>query len=127
MNTEEFRKLYPEFSDEQTFPEAAVQSWLDLADKTLPAERWRDWREQGQALFTAHFLVLAARDQKAALSGGGIGMANGMMSSKSVDKVSVSYDSGAISMADGGHWNMTSYGIRFLTTARMVGTGPIQL
>ena len=75
----------------------------------------------------AHNLALAAGNQLAAMVGGAPGQIKGPVTSKSVDKVSVGYDSGAVALQDGGFFNLTTYGIQFLQLARMVGTGGIQL
>lgn len=127
MDIVTFRQQYPEFKDIEVFPDPMVQLWLDLAKNILPMDRWQDLYDMGVCLVTAHHLVLAVRDQKAADSGGTGGAFMGMVSSKSVDSVSVSYDFSAITMADIGHWGMTSYGVRLMTFARMVGAGGVQL
>ena len=48
------------------------------------------------------------------------------MSAKSVDKVSVSYDTQASVSPDAGHWNLTIYGQRMWTLIQMFGAGPVQ-
>ncbi len=123
----QFRQDFPEFANVGTFPDSAVNLWLAVAGRLLPSLRWQDNLDLGTELFTAHHLVLSARDQAAAAVGGIPGEVKGPVASKAVDKVSVSYDTGSVSLTDAGFWNMTSYGIRFLTLGRYMGAGGIQL
>lgn len=58
-------------------------------------------------------MALRAVDNRAAAIGGGGGANSGVVSSKSVDKVSVSYDSSATMNPDAGFWNNTRYGAEF--------------
>lgn len=127
MDIVTFRQQYPEFKDIEVYPDPMVQMWLDLAKNILPMDRWADLYDMGVCLVTAHHLCLALRDERAAASGGAAGGLMGMVSSKSVDSVSVSYDYSAITMSDIGHWGMTAYGIRLMTFARYVGAGGVQL
>lgn len=83
--------------------------------------------DQGIELCTAHHLVLAARDEATAAIGGTPGQVTGPQSSKAVDKVSASYDTGAATIDDAGMWNLTTYGVRYLTLARLMGAGGMQL
>jgi hypothetical protein len=59
--------------------------------------------------------------------GGVPGMNMGLVSSKSVNGVSISYNNGLAIEANGGFWNLTSYGMRFLYFAKMAGSGPVQI
>ena len=127
MDAATFRSDFPEFTDSNRFPDAQVNFWLGLGEKLLPENRWADLRGQGLELFVAHNLVLAAQAGKATASGGLPGASSGVTSSKSVDKVSVSYDTGASLIDGAGHWNLTNYGTRLLWVARMIGAGGVQL
>lgn len=111
------RTNFPEFEDTAIYPDVVVQFWLGYAIKMLPECRWGDVLDEGVQLMTAHQLVLAAR----------AGAIAAPQSAKAVDKVSVSYDTGAVTIENAGHWNGTSYGIQFYMLARMMGAGPIQL
>jgi hypothetical protein len=51
----------------------------------------------------------------------------GPVASKSIDKVSVSYDTAAAAMKDAGDFNLTTYGVRYLRIAKMMGAGGLQL
>jgi Protein of unknown function (DUF4054) len=127
MTPAAFRSVFPEFSCTSTYPEPTVQLWIGLAGKMLNAERWDELIDQGTGLYVAHHLAIGVRDQQAAEVGGVPGAVTGPQTSKSVDKVSVSYDASSVTLADGGFWNMTSYGIRLLQLARYVGAGGVQL
>jgi hypothetical protein len=74
-------------------------------------------------LFAAHNLSIGQRDQATAARGGVPGEATGPLNSKSVDKVSAGYDTGATATADAGDWNYTKYGQRLYRMMRAMGTG----
>ncbi len=122
-----FRQNFPEFVSVTTYPDAMVQFWLDIAYVMLNPTRWATALDYGIQLFVAHNLVLEAQAQKAAANGGIPGLAQGAVSSKSVDKVSVSYDVGSGAELAAGHWNLTNYGRRFIHIAMMMGAGPVQI
>lgn len=122
-----FRADFPEFTSTVVFPDATVAFWLGLAGKLLSVDRWGDLLDYGTELFVAHNLVLSARDQKAVSNGGIGGSGAGITSSKTVDKVSVSYDTANAAIDGAGNWNLTTYGTRYIQLARMVGAGGVQL
>lgn len=123
----QLRTDFPEFADTTTYPDTTMEFWLSVAVITLPEDRWTTLLNVGTELFVAHHLVLAAQAADDVAVGVTPGDVTGPATSKAVDKVSVSYDAGNVSLTDGGFWNMTSYGIRFLQLARMIGAGPVQL
>lgn len=127
MDAAQFRTDFPEFADAAIYPDATVNLWLGVAGISLPADRWGALLDLGTELFIAHHLAVGAGNTKAAAAGGIPGSAGGVISSKSVDKVSVSYDTGAGTLEGGDFWNRTTYGIEFLRYARMMGAGGIQL
>lgn len=127
MDAAQFRTDFPEFADTTKYPDSAVNLWLSLGEKTLAPDRWCDYLDLGLELFIAHNLAIAAGNQLAASVGGAPGQVKGPLTSKSVDKVSAGYDTGAVALQDGGFFNLTTYGIQYLQLARMVGTGGIQL
>jgi Protein of unknown function (DUF4054) len=127
MTPAKFRQDFPEFACTTTYPDTQVNLYVGLAGKLLNADRWDDMLDMGTSLFVAHHLVIGQRNVASAEVGGAPGAIQGPQSSKSVDKVSVSYDTGAVTLADGGFWNMSSYGIRLLQIARYVGAGGVQL
>ncbi|WP_371355587.1 DUF4054 domain-containing protein [Pseudomonas chlororaphis] len=127
MDAAQFRQDFPEFTDTTIYKDSAINLWLALGEKTLAPDRWCDYLDLGLELFIAHNLSLAAGRELAAAVGGTPGQVKGPLTSKSVDKVSAGYDTGAVALQDGGFYNLTTYGIQFLQLARMVGTGGIQL
>ncbi|MBB4017377.1 hypothetical protein GGR16_002406 [Chelatococcus caeni] len=127
MDVATFRQTFPEFSSETTYPDAQITFWLGLGEKLLNACRWGDVLDYALALFAAHNLVLEAQAQRTAAAGGIPGQSSGATSSKTVDKVSVSYDVNAGIVAGAGHWNLTTYGTRFIDLVMMFGAGGIQL
>lgn len=127
MDVSQFRQAFPEFDDTTTYPDALVQFWMTVAVSLVNADRWGDLTDLGIALVTAHHLALAVKDQKMADVGGVPGQVTGPQSSKAVDKVSASYDTAAVAIKDGGFWNATMYGVRYLSLAMMMGAGGMQL
>jgi hypothetical protein len=126
LSVTDFRVAYNEFANASDFPDASVQQWLNVGYKLVRADAWDDILDVGVGLFTAHYLVLMYRDTLSA-SRGLFGQVAGIVSSKSVDKVSVSYDTATASISDAGHWNQSSYGLRYYQLMMMMGVGGIQL
>ena len=122
-----FRQMLPEFNDTGQYSNANISQWLGIAYTMLREEAWWDSLDMGAALFTAHNLVLSARDAKVAENGGIPGNQSGPMSSKSVGGVSASYAVNAAYLEDAGAYNLTSYGSRFWTLVRQFGMGGFQL
>ncbi|MBD2782533.1 DUF4054 domain-containing protein [Xenorhabdus szentirmaii] len=123
----QFRADFPQFSDIQKFPDAQIQFRLNLADKQLDENRLGDMFVYLAELMVAHYMALWAADSRS-MAGGGTGGANsGVVSSKSVDKVSVSYDTGATLNPNAGFWNNTRYGSEFYELLLAFGAGGIQL
>ncbi|WCM21364.1 DUF4054 domain-containing protein [Paraburkholderia bryophila] len=126
MNPTQFRLDFPEFADPVKYPDSLIQMWLTVAASLVNAVRWAELTNIGIELITAHHLTIAARDQNAAAVGGVPGVMTGPTSAKAVDKVSTSYDTGAAALDNAGFWALTSYGIRYLSLARMMGAGGLQ-
>lgn len=121
------RAHFPEFADTTAYPDASIAFWFTVADLAVPSTVWGELWDQGCELYVGHHLAIAARDQQAVEAGGVPGEVRGPQTAKSVDKVSVAFDSGAVTHAGAGFWNMTTYGIRFYNLVRIVGAGGIQL
>lgn len=122
-----FREYRPEFSNTSLYPDASIQLWINAAEKMLPERVWGDLWDMGVGLFVAHQLALQARDAKVAAMGGAPGQVTGPTSSTSIDKVSISYSTGDVSLANAGFWGLTRYGLQLLQFARMLGAGGRQL
>jgi hypothetical protein len=100
---------------------------LNIANAMFDAGRWGELQGLGIELWVAHYLTLDRQSELSGASGGIAGAAVGMVASKSVGGASISYDIASSTERDGGHWNSTAYGRRWLNLARMVGAGGIQL
>ena len=126
LTAQQFRADFPEFSSVQQYPNSMVQFYIALSEKMLSVERFSDSFVYAQELFVAHTATIEARALKES-SGGGIPgtMVAGIPTSKSVDKVSVSYDVSSIMDAAAGHWNMSVYGIRLWQLMGLFGAGPV--
>jgi len=127
MTPQEFRLQFIEFSCQEIYLDSQITLWDSVAQTLVNEERWLSIYDLGIALFIAHHLAVGRRDTLSAESGGIPGAVNGVMTAKSVDKVSASYDVGIVTIADGGFWNSTTYGVRFLQLAMMVGAGGVQI
>lgn len=124
-----FRADFPEFTDTTKYPDGAINLQIGLAGYFLSSCRWdANIVDRGTELYIAHYLALGARNAAIAAAGGiPGGGAMGPQASKTVDKVSVSNDTKAVTLADAGHWNSTIYGVQFYQLAMMVGAGAVQL
>jgi hypothetical protein len=120
-----FRGSFPEFTSIQTYPAQEVQFWVDLAAKLHNAARWGDTLDFGVQLFVAHNLSLQFNANAAAKTGGNPGAVIGTVTSGSVDKVSYSRDASTAMDPKNGHWNLSSYGLRWIRLSRMMGAGPV--
>lgn len=133
-----FRADLPEFASLANYPNSAVTYWLAVGGILLNTDRWgvgatvavsppTTEYDIGLEMFTAHNLVLERQAQKAAATGALPGLNTGAVSADSVGSVSRSYDTAAALELDAGHWNLTTYGTRFIKLARMFGVGGLQM
>jgi len=122
-----FREAFPVFADATKYPDPEIQFWIDLGNLLVAnAARWGDLQGYGIMLFVAHNLALEA--MSAGSGGGGTpGAVVGPLSSAAVDKVSYSRNPAAAMDPKNGHWNLTTYGLRYIRLVNMVGAGPLQL
>jgi hypothetical protein len=127
MTVATFRQQFPAFSDAGTYDPNAINLYLNFGYAMLNGGRWGAMLDYGVSLFTAHYMVLQARDNATSAAGGIPGTVQGVQTSKSVDAVSVSYDTQAVTQENGGFWNMTRYGTELLLLARWMGSGGVQI
>jgi len=103
-------------------PMEIMQAYIDLANDSISYSLYGNslWKIC-MGLFIAHFLTLYLQTSDDPLSGG----TTGLISSKSVDSVSVSYDNSAITsdMKGFGMFKATSYGEQLVTFAKMLSVG----
>lgn len=127
-NSEQFRADFPEFANTRRYPDASVNFYLAQADTLLDQDVFGDQFPYLAELFTAHYTELRGRALMVSLAGGGVNSAGGgVLTSKSVDKVSASYDVSGIIDPDAGFWNNTAYGREFFWWWSMSGAGGRQL
>lgn len=125
---DKFRTDFPQFADETKYPTSMIQARLSLADMLMNESRFgEDIFPYVVELFVAHYMALYAADMRGAAVGAAGGANSGVASSKSVDKVSVSYDTGTTLNPDAGFWNNTRYGSEFWEYLMIFGAGAIQL
>lgn len=127
LTVESFRDAFPAFTT-ALYPDAAVASRLALAARFFSAPMWDDpdVRKHVMGLYTAHHLeVLGSKASGGGGSGGGASA--GLVSSKSVDGASVSFDTATGSWDGAGFWNLTPYGRELWYLMQVYGAGAIQL
>ena len=125
--SDQFRADFPEFSDKTRYPDTSVNFYLTQADNLLEQARFGDKFVYLAELFTAHYTEIRGRRSAQAALGGVNSSGGGILTSKSVDKVSASYDVSGIINPDAGFWNNTDYGREFFWWWEMSGAGGRQL
>lgn len=122
MTPADFRAAFaPAFDNTTLYPDSTIAFWTAAAGVVLNPLPWGDMLGLGTQLYVAHQLVVAARNNAAAAAGGIPGQVTGTQTEKHVDKVGASYNAQNITLADGGFWNLSTYGIQFLQLARLIG------
>ena len=127
MTVDSFRKNFPAFTAE-LYPDDAVSVRLSLGDVFFSKRSWMpsNLRDHVIGLYTAHYLA-AYGSADAGGSGTASGSGMGVVSSKSVDGASISYDTGSTVEQGAGFWNATPYGRELWQLMRVFGAGAIQL
>lgn len=118
-----FRQRFPAFKDPAAYPDETIAYWLKLAECMVSAATWGCFYELGIYLWAAHEL---AKMRMAELADDPSGI-TGIMQSKSVGPVSVSYNTQLGVEEGAGHYNLTMYGRQFWRYARLMGMGPWQI
>lgn len=122
-----FKVDFCEFDDIALYRDEDINFWIKYAGLLLNANRWGNLLDLGTELFVAHNLVLERQAKLASANGAPPGLATGIISAKSVDNVSISYDTNSAQEKDAGQWNLTTYGQRYWRMMRMFGAGPVQV
>jgi len=122
-----FRTDFPAFADTNDYPDTSINFWLAIATIMIVASRWGRMVVFAIESYAAHNLVLEKKNQDAARLHGWPGISKGVISAESPGAVSVNYDSSQTLEEEGGFWNLTEYGTRFLHLARLAGMGPLQV
>lgn len=125
---DDFREIYPQFwgaEGKPLVPQAVMDMYIKFVDSFVKVSRYHEAWRVCMCLAIAHFLVLYLRTMNADPDSGAVGVikaaeTRGLVASKSVDGVSVSYDfSTALADLDGwADWKTTEYGIQFITYAK---------
>jgi hypothetical protein len=128
LTIEGFRQTFPAFRDPVNYPDEAIGFWINQAINFSPINinRWGQFYDIGLRYYIAHNLALD-RVSEITVSGGGAPVGSGVANSKSVGGVSISYDVEFGSEEKAGHWNLTTFGTRFIRLLRMAGSAPVQL
>lgn len=127
MDIAKFRNDFPEFADASRYTPTMLTFWSSMGEKLISANRFGDLFTQAVELFTAHNAVLAAGNKTASATGALPGQAGGVVASKAVGSVNVSYETASAMETDAGHWNQTTYGRQYIRLARLIGQGCYQL
>ncbi|MGO4738641.1 DUF4054 domain-containing protein [Bosea sp. 2KB_26] len=123
---EAFVAAFPEFANLTVYPQSQFDFWSAQAYLQLNAGRFGPSLDLAAMLFVAHNIVLSAQASRSAATGGGtVSGTAGLVASKAVDKVSVSYDTTTAAVAGAGLWNATVYGQRLYQMMRAFGVGPV--
>jgi hypothetical protein len=118
-----FRAHFPPFASTVTYPDQTVQFFIDTSSIMCDPRVWCQLQQMGVELMTAHFLAMQQYSMQGGSAGGVPGMATGLVTSKSVSKVSVGRDQGSTAMEGWGPWNYTIYGQQYAWYAQLAGTG----
>jgi len=125
---DQFRTDFPEFADKTRYPDPSLNFYLGMADTLLDQNVHGDQFVYLAELFTAHYMELRGKTLAVSAMGGGVSSSGGgVMTSKSVDKVSAGYDVSGIINPDAGFWNNTGYGREFFWWWSMFGAGGRQM
>jgi hypothetical protein len=137
FTVDDFRAMYPMFWADDVkplLPDAVIEMYVGFAYAIVNIARYHEAWKVCICLVVAHFLILYLRtlalvDDPTAQDVIKAGETRGLVASKSVDGVSVSYDySTAISDLDGwAAWKTTEYGIQFLTLAKVYNLGGMRV
>lgn len=123
----QFRADFPEFASTAIYTNSALNFWFNVAYMLLNANRWGITIDLAAELFVAHNIVLEARAINESAGGGVPGSNIGPIETKHVDKVEVRYAAAMACVKDGGNFNLTIYGTRYLWLVNMFGAGPVQI
>ena len=119
ITKDDFRIFCPDV--QATDPE--IDLWLSEAQAALPESRWRNLWRRGVVYYAAYNIVLTQMIAKGGSSG--LAAMTGTPTSKSVDGISQSYNSGAISFGDTGIKNACAYGLLYLDLVQKAVVGAL--
>jgi len=110
-------------------PLVFMEGLIELAHACVRISRFRSTWKFCMGLFIAHFVTLYLKTMidpgESPYAIAQAGAAGGVVSSKSVDSVSVSYDFSTVAndLEGWAEWKATEYGLQFVTWAKMFSMG----
>lgn len=127
LDIKKFREMFPEFSDPSAYPDARIELCWDLAQvhvcsKDGPLFSGKEL-DLSLNLVTAHILFLMAPQTGSASGGSVSGGAGGIVTSATVDKVSVSMSPPPFSDSWDYWLSQTPYGLQFLALLSKASVG----
>lgn len=129
FNLDDFFTVYPQFQGVNGLSNEVIEMYISFANEVVNIERWGSQWTLGMCLFVAHFctvyLMSYTNPQSSAASVIAAGQTKGLVSSKSVGDVSVSYDF-SLAMNDVTNWgqfNLTTFGNQFVSLAKLMAKG----
>lgn len=109
-------------------PLAVMNAYIMLASASIMQSRYQDGWALAMALFIAHYATLWLQSDgnpaSTAAQAAQQGVAKGIQVTKAVGDTSVGYQA-LTGFEDWGSWNLTMYGMQFMTMARVIGAGPM--
>lgn len=123
---DDFREIMPMFGPD-IVEQSVVEHFVQMAHAVVKKARWHELWSEGMRLYIAHHLTLYLRssapdgaDRNGVLNAGGV---SGVVTSKAVGGINVSYDINTANgdLAGWAAWKLTTYGTQFATFARMLG------
>ncbi|GHV35106.1 hypothetical protein FACS1894187_07100 [Synergistales bacterium] len=137
LSIDDFREIFPQFWDSSGnpfVPEAVIDMYIGFANGIVNIARYHESWKICFCFVVAHFLTLYMRTMtpegnESASAVIRAAETRGLVTSKNVGSVSVSYDySTAISDLDGwAAWKTTEFGIQFLTLAKVYNLGGMRV
>lgn len=129
----DFLTFYPQFGQksDQTYvvPLEVIDMYIGLANASIKEARWHESWKIAMGYFVAHFCTLWLQSY-ADPNGGAAkviaaGQAMGLMASKSIGDVSVSYDFGTVAqdLESWASWKLTIFGQQLANIGKIVGKG----
>lgn len=104
MDFQTFITAFPEFG---SVDESRATYFIELAEGAIPDGRFGKETDFGKGLYVAHYLSTLGSGANGEGSGS---TPKGVIASKAVGSVSISYDTGSTAESEAGFWNSTGYG-----------------
>jgi hypothetical protein len=126
---EDFLLMYPQFDGMNELPDDIIEMYIQFANDVVNIKNWGNQWKLGMCLFVAHFCTVYLMSfQPAEASAAAViasAQTKGLVSSKSVGDVSVSYDfSLAVqNVEEWGQFNLTIFGNQFASLSKLMNMG----